>query len=85
MAPREEADRAALLEERARVLREIAERTRGDASAFPQTPHDITDLPVDDSGDAAETLEENERNQEIVAVLRERLDEIDAALRHPAT
>jgi len=80
MAQQEEARRAALLEERERVLREIAELAHGDDTAFPGPPHDTTDLPVGDEGDAAETLEEDERNQALLAVLRDRLAEIDAAL-----
>jgi hypothetical protein len=81
MAGQEEVDRVALLEERARLLREIADLTHGAEAALPQSAQDTTDLPVGDAEDAAETLEEDERNQEILTVLRARLAEIDAALR----
>lgn len=72
--------RAALLAERAQLQREIAEYTHGEDSAFPDTPHDTTDLPVGDEADAAENLEDDERNQQILAILRDRLAEIDATL-----
>lgn len=83
MADHEESSRAALLTERARVAREIADLTHGDDAAFPSPPRDTTDLPEGEEADAAETLEEDERNQALLAVLRDRLAEIDAALARP--
>lgn len=74
------ATRAALLSERAQIEREIAEYTHGEDSAFPSPPHDTTDVDVGDAADAADDLEDDARNQGIVAVLRDRLAEIDAAL-----
>jgi RNA polymerase-binding transcription factor DksA len=72
--------RAQLLDERARLAREIAELTRGDEAAFPADAEDTTDEPAGDEADQAESLEVDERNQAILAVLRDRLREIDAAL-----
>jgi RNA polymerase-binding transcription factor DksA len=80
MAHQEEPTRAALLTERARVVREIAELTHGDDAAFPSPPYDTTDEPAGEAADAAETLEDDERNQALLVVLRARLAEIDAAL-----
>ena len=74
------ATRSALLAERARIESEIAEYTHGDDSAFPSAPRDTTDGDVGDEVDAADDLEEDERNEGIVAVLRDRLAEIDARL-----
>lgn len=72
--------RAELLAERARIEREIAEYTSGNQTPYPDSPHDTTDLDVGDTVDAADDLEQEERDAGIVVVLRERLAEIDAAL-----
>ncbi len=72
--------RAALLEERARLEREIAELTRGDQAAFPSDVEDTTDEPAGDEADQAEALENDERNQAVLDVLRARLQEVTAAL-----
>lgn len=72
--------RAALLEERARLEREIAELTRGDQSAFPSIAEDTTDEPAGDEADQAEALEDDERNQAVLDVLRARLQEVTEAL-----
>jgi RNA polymerase-binding transcription factor DksA len=72
--------RAALLEERARLEREIAELTHGDQAAFPSDVEDTTDEPAGDEADQAEALEDDERNQAVLDVLRARLQEVTGAL-----
>lgn len=72
--------RAALLQERAELEREIAEYTSGANSPFPSEPHDTTDQDVAGPADSADDLEDADRNEAIVAVLRDRLAELDAAL-----
>ena len=72
--------RATLLEERARLEREIADLTRGDKAAFPSVAEDVTDEPAGDEADQAEALEDDERNQAVLDVLRARLQEVTDAL-----
>jgi hypothetical protein len=72
--------RAALIEERARLEREIAELTRGDQAVFPSDVEDTTDEPAGDEADQAEALEDDERNQAVLGVLRARLQEVTDAL-----
>ncbi len=78
--PNDASDRAALIAERAQLEREIAGLKRGAAAAFPTEPEDTTDEPAGDEVDQAETLEEDERNQALLSVLRARLDEVNTAL-----
>jgi RNA polymerase-binding transcription factor DksA len=72
--------RAALRDEQVRLQREIAELTRGDQAAFPSVAEDASDEPAGDAVDQAETLENDERNQAVVEVLRARLQEVTEAL-----